>query len=91
MIKNLIDAKINKADYEVEREKFISFLEDKHKQLVKYAARKDAKEFVVTTGNKELEVCYQFLNAAENAITNIHSSVKQSYIHKEIIKLGGYR
>lgn len=57
-------------------EKFHFALQDKYEELIKYAQRKDASQFLIDKGNREIKEAADYLNAAKNTIEALNELVE---------------
>jgi hypothetical protein len=75
------------AEYTEAREKFIISLERKHKDLSAYASRKEASQWVIDKGNKELTEAYEFIQQVETLMEQMHGIAKSLHLQKQINRL----
>lgn len=76
-----------RSRYLTAHERFLFSIQNKYDELAKYAQRKDASQFVIDKGNKEIKDAFAFLNEMEVLMNEALQVGKDQYLAKKITQL----
>ena len=76
-----------RSRYLTAHERFLFSIQNKYDELAKYAQRKDASQFVIDKGNKEIKDAFAFLNEMEVLMNEALQVGKDQYLEKRITQL----
>lgn len=65
-------------------ERFLFSIQNKYDELAKYAQRKDASQYVIDKGNKEIKDAFAFINEMEALVNEALQVGKDQYLSRKI-------